>query len=196
MDIKNYSELGTEERIKAQTDLRTRIEYLYTSLYSAGQDTALDIEDKFFLPIGSSTVHVMFNGYDKSRIPQVIANVTVELEDSNWLPMIVGKELSIVKEDKLDLVLSVNMRYVDHVVNVSATVDAGLSDEMAQEINSELFRDMEFIGRHAQRSAQSAIELYFSEQETHRYLMNNDFKCYLDGRIAEDFGSLKGGSYD
>ena len=180
MDIKNYSELGTEERIKAQTDLRARIEYLYTSLYSAGQDTALDIEDKFFLPVGSSTVHVMFNGYDKSRIPQVIANVTVELEDSNWLPMIVGKELSIVKEDKLDLVLSVNMRYVDHVVNVSATVDAGLSDEMAQEINSE----------------QSAIEWYFSEEETHRYLMNNDFKCYLDGRIAEDFDSLRGASRD
>lgn len=196
MDIKNYSELGTEERIKAQTDLRTRIEYLYTSLYSAGQDTALDIEDKFFLPIGSSTVHVMFNGYDKSRIPQVIANVTVELENSNWLPMIVGKELSIVKEDKLDLVLSVDMRYVDHVINVSATVDAEFSDEMAQEINSELFRNMEIIGKHAQRSAQSAIEWYFSEEETHRYLMNNDFKCYLDGRIAEDFDSLKGGSYD
>lgn len=196
MDIKNYSELGTEERIKAQTDLRTRIEYLYTSLYSAGQDTALDIEDKFFLPIGSSTVQVMFNGYDESRIPQVIANVTVELKDSNWLAVIARKELNIVKEDKLDLVLSVSMRYVDNVVNVSATVDVGLSDDMAREINSELFRNMEIIGRHAQRSAQSAIEWYFSEDETHRYLMNNNFECYPDGRIAENFDSLKGGSYD
>ena len=196
MDIKNYSELGTEERIKAQTDLRTRIEYLYTSLYSAGQDTALDIEDKFFLPIGSSTVQVMFNGYDESRIPQVIANVTVELKDSNWLAVIARKELNIVKEDKLDLVLSVSMRYVDNVVNVSATVDVGLGDDMAREINSELFRNMEIIGRHAQRSAQSAIEWYFSEDETHRYLMNNNFECYPDGRIAENFDSLKGGSYD
>lgn len=196
MDIKTYSELGAEERAKAQADLRTRIEYLNASLYSAGQDTSLDIEDRFFLPVGSSTVQVMFNGYDKNRIPQVIANVTVELKDSNLLPMIVGKELSVVKEDKLDLVLSVDMRYVDHVINVSATVDAGFSDEMAREINSELFRNMEIIGKHAQRSAQSAIEWYFSEEETHRYLMNNDFECYPDGRIAEDFDSLKGGSRD
>ena len=196
MDTKTYSNLGAEERAKAQADLRTRIEYLNASLYSAGQDAALDIEDKFFLPVGSSTVQVMFNGYDESRIPQVIANVTVELKDSDCLPMIVGKELSLVKEDKLELVLSVNMRYVDHVVNVSATVDAGLSDEMAQEINSELFRDLEFIGRHAQRSAQTAIKWYFSEEETDRYLLNNDFECYSDGRIAEDFDSLKGVSHD
>lgn len=120
------------------------------------------------------------------------------LKDSNWnwLSVIARKELNIVKEDKLGLVLSVNMRYVDNVVNVSSTVNAGFSDEMAQEINSELFRNMEIIGRHAQRSAQSAIEWYFSDEETHRYLMNNDFECYLDGRIAEDFDSLRGASCD
>ena len=173
MDIKTYSDLGADERAKAQADLRTRIEYLNASLYSAGQDAALDIEDKFFLPVGSSTVQVMFNGYDENRIPQAIANVTVELKDSNWLSVVARKELSIVKEDKLDLVLSVNMRYVDNVVNVSAVVDAGLSDEMAREINSELFRNMEIIGRHAQRSAQASIEWYFSEEETHRYLVSD-----------------------
>lgn len=188
MEVVNYSELGTEERIIALNSLRNRTEYLNMSLDSARQDAELDINETFCLPEGSSSVRPMFDGYDAEGNPLVIANVTFDSSNvTQWLGVSLCRDsFCVPTESELKLVQRLKMRYIDGVVSVEVTAYAGLSDATIKRMETELVRIIKRIGEHAQRAAQGAINHYFSDDEVSRWLTNNDLECYEDGMIAEE----------
>lgn len=188
MEVVNYSELGTEERIVAQNSLRNRTEYLNMSLDSARQDAELDINETFCLPECSTSVRPMFDGYDADGNPTVIANVTFDSSNvAQWLGVTLRKDNEAVPtETELKLVQRLKMRYIDGVVGVEVTAYAGLSDTTIERMETELVHIIKRIGEHAQRVAQGAINHYFSDDEVSRWLAHNDLECYSDGMIAEE----------
>ena len=188
MEVVNYSELGTEERIVAWNSLRNRTEFLNMSLDSARQDAELDINETFCRPEGSTSVRPMFDGYDAGGNPLVIANVTIDSSNvAQWLGVTLRKDIiTAPTETELKLVQRLKMRYIDGVVGVEVTAYAGLSDTTIERMETELVHIIKRIGEHAQRVAQGAINHYFSDDEVSRWLANNDLECYEDGMIAEE----------
>lgn len=188
MEVVNYSELGAEERIVAWNSLRNRTEYLNMSLDSARQDAELDVVETFCLPEDSTSIHVMFDGYDEIGNPLIVANVTVDSSNvAQWLGVTLRKDIGATPtETELKLVQRLKMRYIDEVVGVEVTAYAGLSDTTIERMETELVHIIKRIGEHAQRAAQGAINHYFSDSEVGRWLANNDLECYEDGMIAEE----------
>lgn len=181
MEVVNYSMLGAEERIVAQNNLRNRTEYLAMSLDSTSEDVRLQVEDTFCLPESSTFIKTTFDGYNEEGLPSVLVGVNVNMRKPDiWL------RVSVPANIDFSFVGSLSMRYMDGLVKVEIGCAEDVPSEKIEELTHRLEWNMERIGKHAEFHAQAAMNEYFSNEVTHKYLMDNDLEVYEDGIIAEE----------
>lgn len=181
MEVVNYSMLGAEERIVAQNNFRNRTEYLAMSLDSTSEDVRLQVEDTFCLPERAAFIKTVFDGYNEEGLPNVLVGVNINMANAkNWL------RVSVPANIDFSFVESLSMRYMDGMVKIDIGCAEDVPAEKIAELTHRLEWNMERIGKHAEFHAQAAMNEYFSNEVTHKYLLDNDLETYEDGIIAEE----------